>query len=84
MKNIKNIKRKTKRTIKIQTTEDKSESLDSLEDSHYNDDSNMNADANDDPECIFCTENFSDDRHGETWIQCSICIRWAHEDCNWY
>lgn len=34
-----------------------------------------------DTECLFCTGRFSDDQHGENWVQCVRCYRWAHEDC---
>ena len=34
-----------------------------------------------DAECLFCTGLFSHDKHGEKWVQCVRCHRWAHEDC---
>ncbi|KAJ8869313.1 hypothetical protein PR048_030887 [Dryococelus australis] len=34
-----------------------------------------------DAECLFCGCVFSDDKHGEQWIQCTVCYRWAHEHC---
>jgi hypothetical protein len=34
-----------------------------------------------DAECLFCTGLLSSDKHGEKWVQCVRCCRWAHEEC---
>ena len=34
-----------------------------------------------DAECLFCTELFSHDKHGEEGAECVRCYRWAHENC---
>ncbi|XP_031328854.1 PHD finger protein ALFIN-LIKE 6-like [Photinus pyralis] len=34
-----------------------------------------------DAECVYCTNLFSQDIRGEDWIKCSGCYRWAHEEC---
>ncbi|XP_044733227.1 uncharacterized protein LOC123295831 [Chrysoperla carnea] len=31
--------------------------------------------------CLYCNGLFSEDVHGEKWIQCASCREWAHEDC---
>ncbi|CAF4919948.1 unnamed protein product [Pieris macdunnoughi] len=31
--------------------------------------------------CLYCDGLFSEDVHGEKWIQCASCRRWTHEDC---
>lgn len=72
---------KTKKVKKNQKFEEDSDSSDSSQDLPHDDDSDMDADENGDATCIFCTENFSDNQQGEVWVQCSICFRWAHEDC---
>lgn len=72
---------KTLKVKKSQKIEEVSDSSDSSQDVPFDDDSDMDADENGDAECIFCTGNFSADQRGEAWIQCSVCIRWAHEDC---
>ncbi|KAI8761706.1 tigger transposable element-derived protein 6 [Biomphalaria glabrata] len=39
-----------------------------------------NLDDNDTP-CIYCNGLFSEDTHGEQWIQCVACSKWAHTEC---
>lgn len=34
-----------------------------------------------DVECLFCGNNYSNDRHGEGWIMCGHCTKWAHDAC---
>lgn len=36
----------------------------------------------DDACCIFCSENYSNDQRGGTWIQCQSCDLWAHLECS--
>lgn len=31
--------------------------------------------------CLHCQQPFSSDKNGEIWIQCSVCLKWGHEDC---
>jgi hypothetical protein len=31
--------------------------------------------------CLVCCEHFKNSRPGESWIQCTSCRRWAHEEC---
>ncbi|KAK6191085.1 hypothetical protein SNE40_002832 [Patella caerulea] len=31
--------------------------------------------------CIICCEPYSRTRPGEVWIQCQVCLKWAHELC---
>nr|CAD7261204.1 unnamed protein product [Timema shepardi] len=35
----------------------------------------------DDTACLFCDGLFTDDAHGEVWVQCLMCAMWAHKDC---
>ncbi|CAH1110536.1 unnamed protein product [Psylliodes chrysocephalus] len=44
----------------------------------YNDDSD---EEDNDAECLFCTNLYSADTHGEQWVKCIKCYRWAHEHC---
>lgn len=32
--------------------------------------------------CVFCNSLFSESAAGEGWIQCSMCHKWAHEECS--
>jgi len=34
----------------------------------------------DDAKFLYCEGLFSEDVHGEQWIQCVSCSRWAHEE----
>lgn len=36
---------------------------------------------NENAKCLYCDGLFSEDTHGEKWIQCAPCRRWAHEEC---
>ena len=36
---------------------------------------------NDDAECLVCTGKWSEARPNETWVECTICKGWSHEDC---
>lgn len=31
--------------------------------------------------CLYCNGLFSEDFHGEKWVQCASCREWAHEEC---
>ena len=31
--------------------------------------------------CLICTELFSNSNAGEVWVQCQVCLNWAHEAC---
>ena len=31
--------------------------------------------------CLVCGEAFADSRPRERWIQCQVCLKWAHEEC---
>lgn len=35
----------------------------------------------DDAVCLFCNSCFSEDKHGELWVQCLKCEMWAHNEC---
>ena len=30
--------------------------------------------------CLVCDENYADSRSNEQWIQCQMCLRWAHTE----
>ena len=30
--------------------------------------------------CLVCDENYADSRSHEQWIQCQMCLRWAHTE----
>jgi hypothetical protein len=34
-------------------------------------------DSDDDAQCSVCDNFFSNDKHGETWVQCSKCRKWS-------
>lgn len=36
---------------------------------------------NDDAVCLFCSDTYLRSHSGEGWIQCSKCLKWAHDDC---
>jgi hypothetical protein len=38
-------------------------------------------DSDDDAQCSVCDKFFSNDKHGETWFQCSKCRNWCHSIC---
>ncbi|KAJ8894165.1 hypothetical protein PR048_006775, partial [Dryococelus australis] len=44
--------------------------------------SDSSGEEDNDAVCLFCGCVFSDDKHGEQWIQCTVCYRWAHEHCS--
>jgi len=44
--------------------------------------SSESQDEENDANCQFCGVNFSADKHGEKWIQCSKCWSWSHETCD--
>jgi DDE superfamily endonuclease/helix-turn-helix, Psq domain len=35
----------------------------------------------DDTECFYCNKKYSTDIHGEGWIRCCSCKKWAHDAC---
>ncbi|CAF4891604.1 unnamed protein product [Pieris macdunnoughi] len=35
----------------------------------------------DDTECMFCTQPYSNDVTGEGWVRCVNCLNWGHEEC---
>ncbi|CAF4935193.1 unnamed protein product [Pieris macdunnoughi] len=35
----------------------------------------------DDTECMFCTQPYSNDVLGEGWVRCVSCLNWGHEEC---
>jgi len=35
----------------------------------------------DDAVCILCGGTYKNDTHGEEWVQCIVCHRWAHVEC---
>ncbi|KAJ8898432.1 hypothetical protein PR048_003792 [Dryococelus australis] len=37
--------------------------------------SDSSGEEDNDAECLFCGCVFSDDKHGEQWIQCTVCYR---------
>ncbi|CAK8692546.1 unnamed protein product [Clavelina lepadiformis] len=39
------------------------------------------SDNNVDAECFYCNEMYSKSSENDGWIQCSKCMRWAHEAC---
>ncbi|CAK8676843.1 unnamed protein product [Clavelina lepadiformis] len=40
------------------------------------------SDNNVDAECFYCNEMYSKSSENDGWIQCSKCMRWAHEACS--
>ena len=34
-----------------------------------------------DAECLYCANLYSQDTRGELWIRCNMCFRWCHEEC---
>lgn len=36
---------------------------------------------NEDTECFYCNEAYSNSKTNEGWIRCSGCQQWAHEEC---
>ncbi|KAF5291869.1 hypothetical protein FQA39_LY14206 [Lamprigera yunnana] len=34
-----------------------------------------------DVECLFCGNNYGNDHHGEGWIMCGKCGKWAYDAC---
>ncbi|KAJ4429063.1 hypothetical protein ANN_26063 [Periplaneta americana] len=34
-----------------------------------------------DEDCLYCSEPYKNDNHGEKWIRCTKCLQWAHELC---
>ncbi|KAL8605212.1 hypothetical protein ACOMHN_031153 [Nucella lapillus] len=39
------------------------------------------SDENEEWPCLVCGELFCNSRSRETWVQCQICLLWAHEEC---
>lgn len=37
--------------------------------------------AEEDAECLFCNEKFSQNSQGELWVMCLMCSLWAHVEC---
>lgn len=42
----------------------------------------MSESEEDETECLYCTEMFSNDAKGEGWIKCCACGKWGHEACD--
>ncbi|KAL1510085.1 hypothetical protein ABEB36_004740 [Hypothenemus hampei] len=87
--NIKNkSKEATKKTAqkKRKISKDKESSSESSNKSDYSvDDStdeSPDRSQNENGKCFYCLGLFSEDVHGEKWIQCVSCRRWAHEECS--
>ncbi|CAK8696636.1 unnamed protein product [Clavelina lepadiformis] len=40
------------------------------------------SDNNVDAECFYCNKMYSKSSENDGWIQCSKCMRWAHEACS--
>lgn len=60
------------------TRPDQEETSEEESDPKYSDSSDGE---DNDAECLFCGSMFSADVHGEQWVQCTVCYRWAHEYC---
>lgn len=43
--------------------------------------SDESSDENEEWPCLVCGELFCNSRSRETWIQCQMCLLWAHEQC---
>lgn len=35
----------------------------------------------DDAQCLYCFQPYSNDKHGEEWVKCQVCKGWAHSHC---
>ena len=65
--------KKTKRDLPSDSDDESDSSVDT--DTSDNDDDN-------DAMCPICLNRFSDDKHGEQWVQCIKCCTWSHETCS--
>lgn len=80
-------KKKTKKTTqkKRKITTERKSSSESSDKSDYsvNDSTDESPDRsqNQNGKCLYCNGLFSEDVHGENWIQCASCRQWAHEEC---
>ncbi|KAF0705195.1 tigger transposable element-derived protein 6-like, partial [Aphis craccivora] len=72
-KNTKLLKRKTVKKSLFQLPESSED-----EEPHYIDTDNEDSAEED---CLYCNEPYKNDIHGEKWIRCIKCVRWAHELC---
>lgn len=67
------LKRKTVKKSLFQLPESSED-----EEPHYVDTDNEDSA---DEDCLYCNEPYKNDIHGEKWIRCIKCVRWAHELC---
>jgi hypothetical protein len=44
-------------------------------------DTSSDDDDQEDSECLYCNSLFSQSKKGEGWVSCSLCKRWAYEEC---
>lgn len=81
------IQKKAKKTTRVKDKESSSEEDEEQEFAPADDDLDMDqigqfAPENDDAICMFCDQYFSQDNRGELWVQCLMCLLWAHEECS--
>ncbi|XP_055905960.1 uncharacterized protein LOC129950162 [Eupeodes corollae] len=84
---FKNLSLRGKEIIQIKTkrVRKKSSSSESNESNFIPDggsDPNPDRSNQEDAKCLYCLSLFSEDKGGETWVQCVVCTMWAHEDCS--
>ena len=72
-KGVPNKKSQRKRPLEDSSSEDS--------DLEFIPSSSEDEDYDEDAECLFCGCLFSSNTHGEQWVQCTGCYRWAHEHC---
>ncbi|KAK6176283.1 hypothetical protein SNE40_014594 [Patella caerulea] len=64
-------KQPVRRPIKVKRSKSKKNKVDD----------NSDEDEDDEWPCLICGEPFSNSKSRETWLQCSVCKKWAHQDC---
>lgn len=88
--NIKNKSKKTPKKIaqkKKKISKDRESSGSSSEgdysDYSVNDSTDESPDRsqNENAKCLYCNGLYCEDFHGEKWIRCTACRRWAHDEC---
>ncbi|KAF5273902.1 hypothetical protein FQA39_LY01017 [Lamprigera yunnana] len=76
------VKSKTKKKVILSKSSSKSKNIFKSKKStktKFESDDSCKSDV--DVECLFCGNNYGSDRHGEGWIMCGECGKWAQDAC---
>ena len=75
------IKKKVWRNQNKLTNKQKTKKRERLEKSNKSRQQDMSDDEDEDWPCLICCEPYSRTRPRDVWVQCQLCLHWAHEEC---